>query len=86
MLIRLSRQLQKALRKLAEQEGESMQQILEKALERYRRERKLELFNEAYAKLRRDPKAWQEELREREIWDTALIDGLESLRHLRLRH
>ena len=81
MLIRVSRQLQKALRKLADEEDESMQRIREKVLEKYRRERKLELFNEAYARLRRDPKAWQEELREREIWDTALMDGLESLRH-----
>jgi hypothetical protein len=81
MLIRVSRQLQKALRKLADEEDESMQRIREKVLEKYRRERKLELFNEAYARLRRVPKAWQEELREREIWDTALMDGLESLRH-----
>jgi predicted transcriptional regulator len=76
--IRVSRQFQSGLRKLAEQEGESMQRILEKALERYRRERKMRLFNEAYASLRCDPKAWQEELREREIWDAALLDGLES--------
>jgi len=76
--IRVSRQLQSGLRKLAELEGESMQRILEKALERYRRERKMELFNEGYARLRRDPKQWREELREREIWDAALMDGLES--------
>jgi len=57
-----------------------MQRVLEKALERYRRERKMRIFNEGYAKLQQDPKAWQDELRERELWDNTLLDGLEPER------
>jgi hypothetical protein len=38
----------------------------------------LEEVNAAYARLRADPKAWQEELAERQLWDRALRDGLEG--------
>ena len=35
-------------------------------------------FNEAYARLHDDPVAWAEELAERRLWDTTLMDGLED--------
>jgi hypothetical protein len=38
----------------------------------------LEQANEAYAKLRNNPSAWQEELNERGSWETTLSDGLED--------
>ena len=53
-----------------------MQAVLDKALERYRRESFLRAANTDYAALRNDPKAWKEELRERELWEQALADGL----------
>lgn len=34
--------------------------------------------NRAYAALRADPKAWNEERRERALWEGTLADGLES--------
>lgn len=34
--------------------------------------------NEAYARLREDPEAWAEVLRERAEWDCTLMDGLED--------
>ena len=64
--IRVRGQFHSGLRKLAEQEG-------------YRRGRKMELFNEGYARLREDPKAWKEELAEGQLWDRALLDGLERV-------
>jgi hypothetical protein len=33
-------------------------------------------FEAAYAALRADPDAWAEELAERALWDTTLMDGL----------
>jgi hypothetical protein len=35
-------------------------------------------FNRDYARLRRDPVAWAEELAERALWDNTLLDGLEN--------
>ncbi len=55
-----------------------MQAILDKAIERYRRETFLRAANADYAALRRSPKAWKNELRERKIWEQTLADGIEK--------
>ena len=36
------------------------------------------LANEAYLRLRNDPKAWQEELEERRLWEATLLDGIDT--------
>jgi hypothetical protein len=55
-----------------------VQSILTKAIDSYRRRRFLEEANEDYAKLRSNSEAWAAELKEREIYDGALSDGLDS--------
>lgn len=74
--VRISETARETLRDLAARTGESMQEILERAVEEYRRRRFLEEVNAGFAALRNDPKAWQEELAEREEWDRTLADGL----------
>ncbi len=74
--IRISREMQESLRSLAYREGKSMQELLEKAIETYRRKRMLEGGNEAYAALRNNAKAWEQELSERRLWEITLADGL----------
>lgn len=66
------------LQHLASEMNESMQDVLAKAVEAYRRQRILQLTNEAYAALRADPEQWSEVLRERRAWDAALLDGLQD--------
>lgn len=56
-----------------------MQQILEVALEQYRRRQFLEALNAAYAAMHADPKAQAEEAEELALWDTTLADGLDDL-------
>jgi hypothetical protein len=63
------------LRQIAEEEQLSVRAVLEKAIESYRRERFLYGANADFAALRRNPKAWTDELRERELWDHTLADG-----------
>ena len=41
------------------------------------RQRLLEESNRAYARLKADPAAWEEELRERGLWESTLGDGVE---------
>ena len=48
------------------------------AAETERRKRFLRKANTSYARLRKDPKAWDEELAERALWDATLSDGLEE--------
>ena len=75
---RISQPTREALRKLAEQSGESMQALVEKAVETYRRQRFLEESNRAFEALRANPETWKTERAEREAWDMTLADGLEE--------
>ncbi len=75
---RISGPSREVLRKLAEESGESLQAILDKAIEMYRRQRFLEENNRAFEALRADSKAWKAEQAEREAWDTALGNDLEK--------
>ena len=64
------------LEQLARQEGQPVESVLAEAVEAYRRQRFLEHANAAFARLREDPQAWQDELDERKMWDTTLSDGV----------
>jgi predicted transcriptional regulator len=65
------------LQELAARTGESMETILEKAIEQYRRQIFLLQANQAYIALRNNPQEWEAELEERKAWDITLGDGLE---------
>jgi len=74
--VRISQASWQVLRQIAAQAGEPMQAVLDKAIEAYRRQCFLQKANEAYAALRENTEAWQEEIAEREAWDITLEDGL----------
>lgn len=74
--IRVSRQTHKKLNELARASGRSAQEVVDAALELYRRERMLYATNEAYATLREQPEAWGALEAERREWDATLDDGL----------
>jgi len=76
--VRISSHTHASLRQLARDAGESMQAILDQAVERYRRASFLRAANADFAALRRNPKAWKAELRERQVWDQTLADGLSN--------
>ena len=65
------------LRELARKQHQSLQAVLKEAIDSYRREKFLHEANVAFAALRRNPKAWNEEQQERRIWDLSAEDGLE---------
>ena len=77
--IRVSTQTRDALGELARSAGVSVQEVVDQAIEAYRRERVLNATNAAYAALRADPKAWKEIQEERAAWDATLGDGLEAV-------
>ena len=64
------------LRRIAKQSRESMQDSLAKAIELYRRQIFLQETNAAFDALHKNPKAWQEELKERKKWNSTLRDGI----------
>jgi len=76
--VRISKRTWKTLRQTAEQTGMTMQEILEKSVEEYRRKQLLEETNKAFMALKQNTKQWKEELEERDIWDRALADNQEE--------
>jgi hypothetical protein len=76
--VRISEQSYKTLKSLAKDKGESMQIILDQAIEDLRRKTILHETNAAYQALRDNPEEWQAELEERKIWEGTLADGLDS--------
>jgi predicted transcriptional regulator len=78
--VRISAKARQMLRELAAQSGESMQEILDKAIDHYQREQFWKEANASFAALRQDAEAWQHELAERALWDNTLMDGIEPER------
>lgn len=73
----LSETSQRILQELAGQTGQTTTEILDKALDVYRRKVFFEQLNADCAALRADPEAWAEELEERKLWESTLMDGLD---------
>jgi predicted transcriptional regulator len=78
LTVRITSSAHAALRALAEETDESMTEILDKAIEAYRRQKFLAGLNSDFEALRRNPAGWEEEQAERTKWDATLSDGLEE--------
>src|SRR5437773_4202431 len=74
-LVRIGEHARIILKELSDETGESARVILDRALEEYRRHRLLEETNRAFARLKKDKKAWMKEIEERKAWDSTLADG-----------
>ena len=78
LTVSISESTHETLLKLAETSGETIQAVLDKAIENYRRYVFLIQANQAFEVLRQNETLWQEELIERQIWDQAIADGAEE--------
>ena len=76
--VRIKRKTKQILEEIANQTGQKTQQILDEAIEAYRRRVFLERANQAYATLRQDADQWAEELAERKAWDATGSDNLKD--------
>jgi len=77
LTVRISRTAHAILRALSEEVDEPMTEILDKAIQDYRRKRFLDGLNTDFEALKKDAGAWAEEQQERAAWDTTLADGLD---------
>lgn len=75
---RISEKTHRIAKELADESGKTLQQVLDDAIEMYRRNQFLEECNAAYAALRCDEEAWAMEQAERAELDNTLGDGLEG--------
>jgi hypothetical protein len=76
--ISISESTHKTLLTIVESSGDTIQSILDKAIDNYRRHLFLVQANEAFATLKQNETLWQEEITERQIWEQTLADGGES--------
>ncbi len=76
LTVTLSNTTHQTLIKLAETSGETMQTVLDKAIENYRRYVFLIQANQAFAALRQNEELWHEERAERGLWDQTIADGV----------
>ena len=74
--VRVNLMTHKALTRLADETHFSIQTLLNNAVEAYRREVFLDRTNQAYADLKKDPKAWAEFQEELAAWNSTTKDGL----------
>jgi predicted transcriptional regulator len=78
LTVNLSANAHEILKQLADGSGETMQTVLESAIETYRRQKFLETANESFRALQSNTEAWEEELAERQLWNQGLTNGLEE--------
>ena len=76
--VRIKRETKQVLEKIADLTGRKTQQVLDEAIEAYRRHVFLEQANQAYAALQQNADQWAEELAERRAWDAATADNLKE--------
>ncbi len=67
--VRVTSETRAVIQALARESNQSMQSLIARAVEQYRRQLVLQRANDAYAALRSQPEAWAEELEERRIWE-----------------
>src|SRR5579864_4260942 len=76
-VVRISKESWRSLKSLAKGKHQTMQAVLEEALETYRRQRFFEALDMSVNRLKGDPKAWKAEMYERKAWEATVADGLE---------
>ena len=76
--VRISSNSYQILKSLSQEEGQTMQSLIDNALEDLRRRKMLEATNQAFARLKANESDWNEELAERELWENTLSDGVEK--------
>jgi hypothetical protein len=77
-MVRISERTRETLREMARSQQESMQAVLERAVEEYRRKKFFEDLDAAYAELQKDPETWASYQTELKVWDATLMDGLDN--------
>ena len=78
MEVSISEKSHRIIRQISETEGLAPSEVLDEAVESYRRQKFLSQTNQAFQKLKEDEDGWREEIAERELWARTLADGVEK--------
>jgi len=75
--VSISETTHQTLLTMVEDSGETIQSVLDQAIENYRRSLFLTRANQAFIALRQNETLWQEEISERQLWEQTIADGVE---------
>lgn len=75
---KISERSKKIVQEIVHETGESQIAVIEHAVLAYHHKWRMQKVNEAYAKLKRDTRAWKGERKERCILEKTSEDGLED--------
>ena len=81
LTVAISENSRELLRELSLKTGQTDSEVLDKALDVYRRQVFFDKVNAGYADLRADPQAWAEFQADQKEWDDAPIDTLDHDEH-----
>jgi predicted DNA-binding ribbon-helix-helix protein len=76
--VRINRQIYNELKIIADSENETLQKVIEKAVEEYKARRFFQNLNEAVSAYKVNEEDWEEEKEERKLWDNTLNDSPEG--------
>ena len=76
--IRVTQKIYYEIKTMAREENNTMQYILEKAIEEYKNKKFFFDLKESVVKVKKNPSEWEEELEERKKWESTLCDGWEE--------
>jgi predicted DNA-binding protein len=76
--VRVDVETYEGLKKLSQQLNQPMQKIIQEALAEYKRKVLLSATAEAFSALREKRELWQEEIEERQLWESTLQNGIEK--------
>lgn len=76
--VRVSPNTHELLRTLASEAGKPMQEIIDRAVEEYRRSSFFRGLNEDFRALQGDDKTWKSHKAEILEWESTLVDGLDD--------
>ncbi|ADI38565.1 hypothetical protein [Waddlia chondrophila] len=75
---RISSRSDSIIQEMVSLTGYSKVEVIEHALEVYRRNERMRLMNKAYQTLKSDKSAWKEEIKDREELEGTIADGFEE--------
>lgn len=73
--VRVTEETWSMIKDLATKTNSTMQDVIQQAIEDYRRKKILEETNQAFLRLKNNPEAWQDELQERKEWENTIGDN-----------
>ena len=77
LMVRVNERSHRVLQELAKQQSTTMADVIDAAVEVYRRRRFLEDLNADFAALQQNAPEWKHELEERAKWDATVGDSKE---------